>query len=249
MVLILNSLGCYSTLSENGAEALKKHKETPFDLILMDCQMPEMDGFEATQKIREFDTETPIIAVTANALSGDAQRCLKAGMNAHLAKPFTKEQLVNLMTLYVPADKFTTRIVPSPTDEEYAIETESRPKSVADEPVAAIEASIDLNRIKDQVGDSEELLHHILSKYVSSQQADLTAFQSALDSGDTAAAKKIAHRMKGAAAMVGADDLAALCLIVEKHQGNNAQDLYAFFEQLSQRAQAIAKEVESICAA
>nr|WP_244556538.1 response regulator [Enterovibrio nigricans] len=253
MVLILNSIGCYSTLSENGAEALEKHKACQFDLILMDCQMPEMDGFEATKRIREFDTVTPIIAVTANALSGDAERCLKAGMNAHLAKPFTKEQLVNLMTLYVSSDKFSTRALSPPVCiEPISTVTDSHaaePQTPAIGAVSDSEPSIDLDRLRDQLGDSEELLHHILSKYVTSQQVDLGAFQCALDSGDMISARKVAHRMKGAAAMVGADDLAALCLTIEKHQSDDIQDLYNFFEQLNQRAQSIVKEVESICTA
>ncbi|MDD1779785.1 ATP-binding protein [Enterovibrio sp. ZSDZ35] len=252
MVLILNSLGCKSTLSENGAEALEKHKASRFDLILMDCQMPQMDGFEATKRIREFDIETPIIAVTANALSGDAERCLKAGMNAHLAKPFTKDQLVNLMTLYVPSDKFTT-CGPAPVSTEHKssnhdLATENAPTPENDSKVDT-SASIDLDRLRDQVGDSEELLHHILSKYVTSQENDLGAFQKALDNGDIASARKLAHRMKGAAAMVGADDLAALCLKIEKHQSNSVQDLYEIFEELNQRAQSVAREVETICTA
>lgn len=77
-------------LAENGEEAVKKHKKNIYDLILMDIQMPQMDGLEAARKIREFEgnsKHTPIIALTANALSGDRQRCLNAGMDDYISKP------------------------------------------------------------------------------------------------------------------------------------------------------------------
>ncbi len=78
----------------NGLEVLKALHESEFDLILMDCQMPEMDGFEATQEIRKnVSTRIPIIALTANAMKGDEEKCKKAGMNGYLSKPFRKEQL------------------------------------------------------------------------------------------------------------------------------------------------------------
>jgi CheY-like chemotaxis protein len=81
----------------NGIEALSKWGQERFDLILMDVQMPEMDGFEATRRIRKLErtagTRTPIIAMTAYAMSGDRERCLEAGMDDYVAKPMTREML------------------------------------------------------------------------------------------------------------------------------------------------------------
>ncbi|OEE64109.1 hybrid sensor histidine kinase/response regulator [Enterovibrio norvegicus FF-162] len=261
MMLILNSLGCNPSLAEDGLKALEMHTDTPYDLILMDCQMPQMDGFEATNKIREFDTDTPIIAVTANALSGDSERCIDAGMNAHLAKPFTKEQLVNLMLLYVSSkyvsstleDDYTSTLSLNDAVNNHNKRTSqetSHPdisSSLSSSNMAAPHPSLDLERIRDQVGDSEELLHHILGKYVSAQQADIDAFQQTLDSGDVAAAKKIAHRMKGAASMIGADGLAELCLRIEKMPGESIEDLQQFLPELDQSTGTITREVETIC--
>ncbi len=93
---MLRSLGLEVTEAEDGKIALQQMERSSFDLVLMDCQMPVMDGFEATRKIRGRATpasHTPIIAVTANAMSGDVERCLRAGMDAHLTKPFTLDQL------------------------------------------------------------------------------------------------------------------------------------------------------------
>lgn len=81
----------------NGVEAVKEMKENDFDLILMDIKMPEMDGLEATRKIREFDNNIPIIAVTANTFSEDRLNALKAGCNEFIIKPFTKKELINVI--------------------------------------------------------------------------------------------------------------------------------------------------------
>ncbi|WP_028022264.1 ATP-binding protein [Enterovibrio calviensis] len=259
MMLVLNSLGCTASLAENGLKALGMHSENQYDLILMDCQMPEMDGFEATRKIREFDELTPIIAVTANALSGDAERCIDSGMNAHLAKPFTKDQLVKLMLLYVSPEHVSTvndslyggvDEVANLTDDNARSDDQEVGANPALPATANTPAScLDLSRIRDQVGDSDELMQHILGKYVSSQQADIDAFEKALESEDIDAVKKIAHRMKGAASMIGADDLAALCLQIEKMDCEVAEDLQTFLPQLNDTTVAIAREVEAICSA
>ena len=92
--MMLKKLGYRAEVAENGVQALAtlQATETPFDLILMDCQMPEMDGYEATKQIRQGNAgteliEIPIIALTANAMAGDADKCIDAGMNAYLSKP------------------------------------------------------------------------------------------------------------------------------------------------------------------
>jgi CheY-like chemotaxis protein len=97
-VAMLNRLGIEPVEAENGLAALQAMDGTSFDLVLMDCQMPVMDGFEATRAIRarehgQLVTRTPIVAITANALSGDSERCLQAGMDAYLAKPYTLKAL------------------------------------------------------------------------------------------------------------------------------------------------------------
>jgi two-component system sensor histidine kinase/response regulator len=93
--LILKAHGCEVEIASNGRIALEKWKRGAFDLVLMDCQMPEMDGFEATRAIRaaEGDRHTPIVAVTANAMEGDRQRCLAAGMDDYVSKPMNKASL------------------------------------------------------------------------------------------------------------------------------------------------------------
>lgn len=96
--LILQRAGYAIDLVGDGHEAVEAHKSQPYDLILMDCQMPTMDGFEASRQIRALQTPQPIIvAVTANALVGERERCLASGMDDYLSKPFQAEQLVALV--------------------------------------------------------------------------------------------------------------------------------------------------------
>ena len=98
----------YSVTSvENGREALDVFKTNSFDLILMDIMLPEMDGFEVTRQIRKIEQESgrseiPIIALTANALDNDKNKCFQAGMNEYLSKPFTSEELLAVIRKFVP---------------------------------------------------------------------------------------------------------------------------------------------------
>ncbi|MBV8832413.1 MAG: response regulator [Acidobacteriaceae bacterium] len=100
--LILQRAGFVIDLVEDGSEALEAQRANPYDLILMDCQMPTMDGFEASRQIRQLDGPQPVIvAVTANALVGERERCLQAGMNDYLSKPFQAEQLIGVVKKWV----------------------------------------------------------------------------------------------------------------------------------------------------
>jgi CheY-like chemotaxis protein len=100
--LILQRAGFDIDLVRDGNEAVEAHRNGPYDLILMDCQMPTMDGFEASRQIRQLPAPQPvIIAVTANALVGEREKCLQAGMNDYLSKPFQAEQLVALVKKWV----------------------------------------------------------------------------------------------------------------------------------------------------
>jgi two-component system, sensor histidine kinase and response regulator len=96
--LILQRAGFNIDVVGDGSEAVEAHRTKPYDVILMDCQMPIMDGFEASRAIRQLEQPQPIIvAVTANALLGEREKCLAAGMNDYLSKPFQADQLVSLV--------------------------------------------------------------------------------------------------------------------------------------------------------
>ncbi|MDC0344700.1 response regulator [Alphaproteobacteria bacterium] len=106
--IMLEKLGCHVTIAQNGQEAVDIFTENKFDLVFMDCQMPVMDGFDATKKIRHLEKKkkrkkTPIIAFTANTMQGDKEKCLAAGMDEHLPKPIKPGMLEDILTKNLPA--------------------------------------------------------------------------------------------------------------------------------------------------
>ena len=107
---ILQSWGADVSVAKNGKEALKKVKKIKFDIILMDIQMPEMDGLEATENIRrKLHLNTPIIALTANALKDDKENYLKYGINDYISKPFITDELYKKIRDLIPKKKIKTR--------------------------------------------------------------------------------------------------------------------------------------------
>ena len=118
---ILESNGAQVVIARNGAEALEQVKKQIFDCVLMDVQMPVMDGIMATEQIRSLAdpilSAIPIIALTANSLPGDRERCIQAGMNDYLAKPFQRKELARLLDRYLPivesSDIVESKIIPT----------------------------------------------------------------------------------------------------------------------------------------
>ena len=108
-VAMLKHLGLDVDVAANGVEAVERIGAEDYGVVLMDCQMPELDGFDATRRIREWELEalkrpTPIVALTANALSGDREACLAAGMDDYISKPFTAEELYSVLSLWLTGD-------------------------------------------------------------------------------------------------------------------------------------------------
>jgi CheY-like chemotaxis protein len=103
---VLSKLGCDVDLAENGVVGVEKAKNNDYDIIFMDCQMPEMNGFDATKAIREHEKATgkkekvPIVAMTANAMPGDRERCIDSGMDDYISKPVKKEKLAQILAKY-----------------------------------------------------------------------------------------------------------------------------------------------------
>ena len=103
-VRMLEKMGCRVDVAANGSEAVKRVGQSTYDLIFMDCQMPEMDGYEATAEIRRFENNskhTPIIAMTAHTMQGDREKCLQAGMDDYIPKPIKKETLSEILQKWV----------------------------------------------------------------------------------------------------------------------------------------------------
>ena len=103
---MLEKLGHYVDVVANGSEAVEAVFSVPYDLVLMDCQMPEMDGYDATRMIRANVTHAfhsiPIVAMTANAMQGDREKCIQAGMSDYITKPFRPDDLANVIHRVIP---------------------------------------------------------------------------------------------------------------------------------------------------
>ncbi|WP_372526921.1 response regulator [Piscinibacter sp.] len=217
---MLHSLGCEVTLTVNGADALRALSERAFDMVLMDCQMPEMDGFEAVARFRQGPTEThpfqnpvhlPIVALTANALVGDAERCLACGFDDYVSKPFMQRQIEAAVRKWSAAPR------PPVATAAAAVSTPvpGRRSASGDaaEPVLDAEAVEELRRIDAEADGG--LLHKVLGMYAESSPALVASLAIALAEHDIEGARLAAHSLRSTSANVGALRLAGLCGALE----------------------------------
>ena len=182
----LRKLGYRADAVANGQEALEALGRIPYDLVLMDCQMPEMDGYEATAEIRRREgtsKHTPIVAMTAHALEGDRVKCIAAGMDDYISKPVKPEELGRVLErLLAPADK---RI------EMGALESMEAPPPV------------DLERLYQAMGDEPDELDEILDLYLAQMTKSLKELDVAIKAGDAGIVDLIAHNCGGTSANCG----------------------------------------------
>ncbi len=194
--LMLENLGVEVVLASNGKEALVRAQQEPLDLILMDCQMPEWDGLQATRAIRAWEAEAgrarlPIIALTANAMPGFEDTCRQAGMDGYLLKPLHDDSLAQTLARWLPA-----KVIPS------------KPTGVAEPPAAGAVSCFDLDKIRRVCHDRPEQVAEMLELFISSNEPLLQDLLQAAVTGDTDRARRTAHQIKGAAAYLGAQALA-----------------------------------------
>ncbi|MBL8415758.1 MAG: response regulator [Propionivibrio sp.] len=202
----LEDLDLKVSIADNGRVAVERALNEPFDLVLMDCQMPEMDGFEATAQIRARQCEglirdpLPIVALTANAIAGDRERCLAAGMDDYLSKPFTLEQLAGTLKCWLPQK--SNRIEPT-----------NPSASTSSEPLAGPVRSAAINlKFLDQLREldpagSMDLARRILKIYLDSSGTLMAQIEQAIDAGDGESLRCAAHSLKSSSANVGAETL------------------------------------------
>ena len=197
---ILESVGARVHIAHNGLEAIKAATESDFDAVLMDIQMPEMDGYEATQKIRAnpHSQNLPIIAMTAHALKGDREKCLAAGMNDHLTKPIGIDEVVSTLAHWIDAMRTSSE---RPDSESIS------PKPVEEPPLPQSVAGLRIQSALRRFGGNTGLLLKILGNFVCDYPHVVDEIKDALAKGDMELGKRLAHTLKGVAANIGADDL------------------------------------------
>ncbi len=196
---MLERLGYETEVASNGAEAVDACARATYAAILMDCLMPVMDGYQATERIRTAEgssTHTPIIALTASAMAGDREKCLSAGMDDYLSKPFDRALLAE--TLARCLSGATTVSASELGDGAEVAGPESEPATPTQD-----EDALDL--LERQIGAAA--FGQVCDAFLGQVPADLALLESAIDAGETGVATSLAHKLKGSAAGVGADDL------------------------------------------
>ena len=258
---MLDMLGHRTETATNGREAVEAWGKAAYDLILMDCQMPEVDGFEATRLIRERESaagtrsegrgtgqdfleprtsnpassaprRVPIIALTANAIRGDRNLCLEAGMDDYLSKPYTQDQLRDVIAHWLPA---------SPVDKgEQAMSTPIEGTAAPTAEPSASDAAASVNkqaweaiRALQRPGQPD-LLGKILGMYVNDSRELIETIRQALEQQDAQAVFRAAHTLKSSSGNVGAAGLAERCKTLEslgrQNQLNQAPELFRQIE-------------------
>ena len=216
---LLNQAGLKVTIANNGREAVEMlDDENVYDAVLMDMQMPEMDGYEATGAIRqrpEFK-DLPIIAMTANVMAGDREKCLEAGMNDHVAKPIEPDKLFKTLSQWIsPRDTD----IPQPASQPPVTTqtTEVLPKSLE---------GIDIDEGLRRVGGNHKLYRKLLVEFFQDHREDVDTMRKALDQDDLETAQRIAHTIKGVSGSIGASDLHRDAESLDAALKEGQQDLY-----------------------
>ncbi len=192
----LERLGCTVEVAGNGAEGVAAAAARRFDIILMDLQMPIMDGITATRKIRELAglRQAPIIALTANAMSGDRERCEAAGMDDYLTKPIEVERLRSILS------KFGLALPESPPN----------PADSRTDSSGSLRSPLDLRALNDLVGGDDAFARELAAAFIDSGDALLAQIRLAAAGGNREDLERAAHKLKGASANMQAHNLQAL---------------------------------------
>lgn len=215
-VIVLEGLGCTVECANDGLIGIHAVEEKHFDLILMDCQMPNMDGFEATRQIRMREARmqaakpgavlprSTIVAVTANAMQGDRERCLQAGMDDYLSKPYGPEQLAEVLERCLRRQD-GVRLPPSPQlTAPRDAQAEAPASGITDGILPVFDASALKKSLPQGAKFESELTCNILTLFASDARRLVTEVQRACGAADCDAVLRAAHSLKSSAGLVGA---------------------------------------------
>ncbi len=208
---ILERLGCRVDVTANGQEAIEATANSAFDLVFMDCQMPVMDGYEATRRIRQRETSTgrhlPIIALTANAMHWDREKCLDAGMDDYISKPVDQGLLLELLQKWLPASSKAGLQTEDQNERQTAGAT-TAPVGVNQEAFNELLALCDVKK-------TPEVLCDILEAFLQDTQEQLTALHQAVNESDAARLEQVAHTLKSSSSNVAALGMARQCMALQ----------------------------------
>ncbi|HLA27138.1 MAG TPA: response regulator, partial [Syntrophales bacterium] len=210
---ILRKLGLRADAVANGAEAVKALETLHYDLVLMDMQMPEMDGLEATRAIRSPQSavrnhQIPIIAMTAHVLQGDREKCLEAGMNDYVPKPISPPILMEALDKWLPKEPAASTVT-----EQAGCESEPSLPVIADASEAPV---FDKAEMMVRLMDDDDLARAVVKGFLEDIPRQIEVLKVRLEAGDVPTAERQAHSIKGASANVGGEALRAVAFEMEK---------------------------------
>jgi CheY-like chemotaxis protein len=234
---LLAEAGLEVDIADNGQIALNKVKIRDYDLVLMDMQMPVMDGITATLELRKLErfTNLPVVAMTANAMAQDRERCAQAGMDDHVAKPIEPEELFRTLLRWIkPRHKVTAQApeLALPAQPEVGL-----PR------VPGVDTSQGLRRVLGK----KQLYLNMMRKFVSNQSSTVAELRVALAAGDRATAERLVHSTRGVSGNIGANALQVVAEKLEKliGQGASEEQLVAPLEEFAQVLQELLSNLQT----
>ena len=238
LLAMLGQLGLAADPVFNGAQAIEALRTTGYDLVLMDCEMPEVDGYEATRRIRNPATGTlnprvPIVAVTAHAMPGDREKCLRCGMDDYLAKPIEPEELAQVLAKWLgrpaPAGKCSAGKTAAPED---------------------CDQVFDRSGLLKRLAGNHGLAERLVREFLVDTPSQLRILRKLLEDGDADSARRQAHKVKGAAANLSAGPLREAAFHTEQAamagQLDKVADLLVAMEDEFERVKSVLQPAEWI---
>lgn len=227
---LLEKRGHRVVLAVNGKRALSALEKTAFDLVLMDVQMPEMDGLEATQKLREHEKTTgkhqPVVAMTALVMKGDRERCIAAGMDGYLSKPIRPQELDEVLDAYIVKER---------VDFAPAVDTPQ-------------ESSINTAELLERIGGDRAFLSELLDLFREEYPGQIRAVREAANTGDSVTLQRISHTLKGALANLAAPVCSGLAAQLESMgRTGHMQSAVATVKELEQELTRVIEVLDGIC--
>ncbi len=197
---MLQKMGHSSVVASNGNEALLLLTTNRFDVVLMDIQMPEMDGLSTTMKIRESERETrmhlPIIAMTAHAMKGDRERCIEAGMDGYVSKPISSQELEEAMAGVLLVRSETKSVIRLEANQE-----DAKPPAVPSRIVW------NMGETLERLGGDEKLFHEVIEIFLDDVPKHMASLRRAIAEGDAADVEGAAHTLKGELGYLGISEV------------------------------------------
>jgi two-component system, sensor histidine kinase and response regulator len=236
-VAMLKKLGQRVDVVANGIETITALRSVPYDLVFMDCQMPEMDGFEATRRIRSGDAgdacrSIPIVAMTARAMHGDREKCLAAGMDDYVPKPVSRTAIEEVM------DRWLFGI------------GRSKPSSVAatNHGMEADAQIFDEADLRERMPEDEDLVRAVIGTFMKDATVRISALSAAVDAGEADTVLRESHTIKGAAGTISAERMRAVAFEIESacKPGYDTERIKSLVPLLTQEFQRLTAVIESV---